>query len=73
MSSTTTIESNKTSVQNLIAEVINTGRLDLCDRYLAAARVDHMDYGMPAGMADADTKVFGACSARSGTRFRTCG
>lgn len=52
MFSNATIERNKTTVQNLVSEVINAGRLDLCDRYLAADRVDHMDYGMPAGMAD---------------------
>jgi predicted ester cyclase len=47
-----TIDRDKTTVQNLISEVINTGRLDLCSRYLAVDRVDHQNYGMPAGMAD---------------------
>jgi len=51
-SKTDIIERNKTTIRNLLAEVINTGRLDRCDRYLAADRVDHMDYGLPAGSAD---------------------
>jgi steroid delta-isomerase-like uncharacterized protein len=46
------IERNKTAIRNLLTEVINTGRLDLCERYLAADRVDHQDYGLPAGAAD---------------------
>jgi steroid delta-isomerase-like uncharacterized protein len=46
------IERNKVTVKKLLDEVINTGRVDLCDRYLAADRVDHQDYGMPAGMAN---------------------
>ena len=52
MSSNATIERNKATVRRLLDEVINTGRLDLCDRYLAADRIDYMDYGMPAGMAN---------------------
>jgi predicted ester cyclase len=51
-SDTATIERNKTAIRNLLSEVINTGRLDLCDRYLAVDRVDHQDYGLPAGAAD---------------------
>ena len=46
------IERNKANVRKLLDEVINTGRIDLCGRYLAADRIDHQDYGMPAGMAD---------------------
>jgi SnoaL-like polyketide cyclase len=52
LSDTVTIERNKTAIRNLLSEVINTGRLELCDRYLAADRVDHQDYGLPAGAAD---------------------
>jgi steroid delta-isomerase-like uncharacterized protein len=52
MFSTAIIERNKANVRKLLDEVINTGRVDLCDRYLAADRVDHQDYGMPPGMAD---------------------
>jgi predicted ester cyclase len=47
-----TAERNKTCVRKLIEEVINAGRLDLCDRYLAADRVDYQDYGLPPGSAD---------------------
>lgn len=43
---------NATNVKKFFDEVINTGRLDLCDRYLAADRVDYQDYGLPPGMAD---------------------
>jgi steroid delta-isomerase-like uncharacterized protein len=49
---TITIERNKTVIRNLLSAVINPGRLDLCDRYLAADRVDHQGYGLPAGSAD---------------------
>jgi hypothetical protein len=52
LSDTVTIERNKTAIRNLLSEAINTGRLELCDRYLAAERVDHQDYGLPAGAAD---------------------
>ena len=34
-------ERNQTTVRKLIEEVINEGRLDLCDRYLSADRIDH--------------------------------
>lgn len=47
-----TIEANIENARTLIAKVINAGRLDLCDHYLAADRIDHMNYGLPAGMAD---------------------
>ncbi len=50
MSSVT--EKNIVTARKLIEEVINAGRLDLCDRYLAADRVDRMEYGLPPGMAD---------------------
>jgi predicted ester cyclase len=46
------IERNKTTIRNLLSEVINTGRLDLCERYLAVDRVDQQDYGLPAGAAN---------------------
>ncbi len=52
MTTTTTIERNKTTVQKLIDEVINAGRMDLCERYLAADRIDEQDYGMPQGAAN---------------------
>ncbi len=41
---------NMTNVRKLIDEVINQGRLDLCERYLADDRIDHENFGMPAGM-----------------------
>ena len=47
-----TIERNKATLRKLLDEVINAGRLDWCDRYLAAERVDHQQYGLPPGMAD---------------------
>lgn len=46
-----TIERNEATVRGLLDEVINTGRFDLCDRYLAPDRIDRQDYGMPPGMA----------------------
>jgi predicted ester cyclase len=46
------IERNKATIRNLFSDVINTGRLDLCEGYLAADRVDHQDYGLPVGAAD---------------------
>ncbi len=48
----TNTEQNKRCISNLINEVINSGRLDLCDRYLAVDRVDHQDYGLPPRTAD---------------------
>lgn len=45
-------EKNKASIRKLIEEVINTGRVDLCDLYLAADRVDYQDYGLPPGATD---------------------
>lgn len=52
MSTNTTSERNEATVRKLLDEVINGRRPDLCDRYLAADRVDHQDYGMPQGWAD---------------------
>jgi len=52
MVSNSTIERNKVTVRKLFEEVINTGRLDLCARYLAGDRVDHQDYGTPPGSAN---------------------
>lgn len=43
-------ERNMTNVRNLIDEVINQGRLDLCELYLAADRIDHENFGMPDGI-----------------------
>ena len=43
---------NIANAKKLIEEVINTGRVELCDRYLAANRVDHQDYGLQPGLAD---------------------
>ena len=45
-------ERNIENAKKLIQEVINTGNLDLCDRYLAAGRIDYQDYGLPPGMAN---------------------
>lgn len=40
-------ERNKTSFMKLMTEVINTGRLDLADRYLTADRPDYQELGLP--------------------------
>lgn len=45
-------ERNIENAKRLIEEVINTGRPELCDRYLAADRVDYQEYGLEPGMAD---------------------
>jgi predicted ester cyclase len=45
-------ERNVANARKLIDEVINTGKPELCDRYLAADRVDYQDYGLAPGMAD---------------------
>jgi steroid delta-isomerase-like uncharacterized protein len=45
-------EKNKDNFRKIIEEVINAGRLDLCDRYLAPDRVDHQDYGLRPEMAN---------------------
>ncbi len=52
LTSNVTTERNKTTIQNLLDEVINTGRLDLCGRYLAPDRVDDQEYGLPPGAAN---------------------
>ena len=52
MLTATIIERNTENVKRLIDEVINTGKLELCDRYLAAERIDYQDYGIPSGMAN---------------------
>jgi steroid delta-isomerase-like uncharacterized protein len=52
MQTTNVIERNIANGKKLIDEVINTGKLELCDRYLAADRIDYQDYGIPPGMAD---------------------
>jgi predicted ester cyclase len=48
----TVIQRNIANAKKLIDEVINTGKPDLCDRYLAPDRIDYQDYGLPPGMAD---------------------
>jgi steroid delta-isomerase-like uncharacterized protein len=48
----TNTQRNVRNARKLIEEVINTGNLELGDRYLAANRVDHMDYGLPPGAAN---------------------
>ena len=67
MVATSSIEKNTACIRNLIEGVINAGRLDLCDRYLAADRVDHQEYGLPPGAADGHAgfrKVLGSfCEA----------
>jgi len=45
-------QSNIETAKKLIDEVINTGRLELCERYLAEDRVDRTDYGLPPEMAN---------------------
>ena len=40
-------ERNTENAKKLIDEVINAGKLELCDRYLAADRIDYQDYGLP--------------------------
>jgi steroid delta-isomerase-like uncharacterized protein len=52
MATVSTTERNIANAKKLIEEVINAGKPGLCDRYLAADRVDHQDYGLPSGMAD---------------------
>lgn len=52
MLTATIIERNTENVRKLIDEVINTGNLELCDRYLAAERIDYQNYGLPPGMAN---------------------
>ncbi len=49
---TSITERNIANATKLIEEVINTGKLELCHRYLAADRIDHTDYGLPSGMAN---------------------
>lgn len=48
----TIIERNIANAKKLIDEVINIGKPELCDRYLAADRIDYQDYGIPPGMAN---------------------
>ncbi|HEV7136578.1 MAG TPA: hypothetical protein VGN43_08080, partial [Steroidobacteraceae bacterium] len=63
MVDTSSIERNSACIRNLIEGVINAGRLDLCDRYLAADRVDHHDYGLPPGDADGREGLWRTLSA----------
>ena len=63
MSVDTITQRNMITIRNLIDEVINARRLDLCDRYLAPDRIDHEDFGMPAGASsghDGFRRVVGA-------------
>lgn len=52
MLTATIIERNIANAKQLIDEVINTGKLELCDRYLAADRIDYQDFGLPLGIAN---------------------
>jgi steroid delta-isomerase-like uncharacterized protein len=52
MNANSNIERDMATVRNLIDQVINSGNIELCGRYLAADRIDHQDYGMPEGAAD---------------------
>lgn len=52
MQTASIIERNIANAKKLIDEVINTGKPELCDRYLAADRIDYQDYGLPPGMAN---------------------
>lgn len=52
MSQSGRTERNIENAKQLITHVINGKQLELCDRYLATDRLDHQDYGLPAGMAD---------------------
>ena len=52
MQNASIIERNIANAKKLIDEVINSGKPELCDRYLAADRIDYQDYGLPPGMAD---------------------
>ncbi len=52
MQTASIIERNIANAKKLIDEAINSGKLELCDRYLAADRIDYQDYGLPPGMAD---------------------
>ena len=52
MLTATIIERNIANAKQLIDEVINTGKLELCDRYLAADRIDYQDFGLPPGIAN---------------------
>jgi predicted ester cyclase len=52
MLTATNIETNTANVKKLIEEVINTGKLELCERYLDADRIDYQDYGLPPGLAN---------------------
>jgi predicted ester cyclase len=52
MQTASIIERNIANAKRLIDEVINTGKPELCDRYLAADRIDYQDYGLPPGMAN---------------------
>jgi len=45
-------ERNIANAKKLIDEVINTGKLELCDRYLETDRIDYQNYGLPPGMAN---------------------
>ena len=66
MTNTQATERNMATIRKLFAQVINKGRLDLCERYLAADRIDHENYGMPEGASsghDGFRRVLGAFTA----------
>lgn len=43
MQTASIIERNIANAKKLIDEVINSGKPELCDRYLAADRIDYQD------------------------------
>ena len=52
MQTANVIERNIANAKKLVDEVINSGKPELCDRYLAEDRIDYQDYGLPPGMAN---------------------
>lgn len=52
MLTATLIERNTANTKKLIDEVINAGKPELCDRYLAADRIDYQNYGLAPGLAN---------------------
>ena len=52
MQTANVIERNIANGKKLVDEVINSGKPELCDRYLAEDRIDYQDYGLPPGVAN---------------------
>ena len=52
MQTANVIERNIANAKKLVDEVINSGKPELCDRYLAEDRIDYQDYGLPPGIAN---------------------